>query len=122
MKKTMADYLENTAQKFANKIQFDMDDDDWADVTMFEKLYMAAVENQCEIAECGTIRTSSEENDIPFYQGIEIFNLSENEKREAFLLNHIQDMYVWHRIYRRDFLEANEICFPVGTFYEDEYF
>lgn len=99
-----------------------MDDDDWALDTMFEKLYEAAKRNDCEIAECNTLRTTSEVNVFPEPEGETVTCITNPQEREDFLVSNIQNMYIWHRIYRKDFMDRIQVAFPVGTFYEDEYF
>lgn len=94
-----------------------VDSDDWVDLDFFEKLYNAAKQNNCDMAagdfyRHGKIIKSKKLN----YTKQEIFY---NPIDKAKISNCPRYNYIWHKIYKKDILFANNLLFPTGVFYED---
>lgn len=86
-----------------------VDSDDYVETNMYGLMYNSAVENDSDMVECNFF------HDYPDSQDIEI-----GEK-----YNDIQHMImlgrsvVWNKIYRREWLQKNDITFTKGTNNED---
>lgn len=80
--------------------------DDWCDLTMFEKLYNKAKENDADVVKCGFYFAYDDENKNTFEvwdeynENLDIF---ENQKFLA------SQPSVWSCIYKKDFLTKNNI-------------
>lgn len=98
-----------------------IDADDWADVTMFEKLYNAAIKYNTDITGCNAIRvfTESEKGSIISDQPILYYYDSDEEKTE--LMKNGITGYVVCWIYRSEIILDNNLMFPQFTAYEDNY-
>lgn len=106
-----------------------LDSDDWADEKMFEKLYNNAVEYGSDIAMCSINLyddVTGEMTDNDSYLTLDLF--PENFDNRAFsyeeTLGFIFRVCVvpWNKIFKRDFLNKNNIFFPEGLFFEDNVF
>lgn len=95
------------------------DSDDYYAPTMCEKMY-TAIQNapQADMAMCNF--TAFYEYDVAT-PGFKPFTHC-GFKRMTRQIKENTYMYVWSRIYRRDFLNQYNIRFPEGYFYEDWYF
>ena len=96
-----------------------VDSDDWIDPHMFEKLYNLAIENEADIVQCDYIKVYDENvivNNIS--ENITKYN-SEQILHELYGPNYIKTVIVCNKIYKRELF--NEIRFPKGKFYEDEF-
>jgi len=89
-----------------------LDSDDYADLTMYEKLYNLAEKEQCDIACCGYYLTYPDHEEERFeypYQGC----------RE--MLVHFYGV-LWNKIYRKDFITSLDFSFPEQRRYEDSFY
>ncbi len=100
-----------------------VDDDDILEAEMYEMLFHAAKEHHCDLAIGQSVRHTGEEAfHIPVREKREnIIAITTEEERRAFLRQDI-NIAIWNKIYRRDFLEKNRICFLPGVIYDDIYF
>lgn len=103
-----------------------VDQDDWISLEMYRVLVEAAERENCEIAggfstrdreyvrpEAGVrVRTGSE--DV-------IWDIQDTSQRKEFLVKRQMGGY-WCSIYRKEFLEKNDIYFPSGVTYDDNFF
>jgi glycosyltransferase involved in cell wall biosynthesis len=92
-----------------------VDSDDYVDLNYFEKLYNAAVQNNCD-ASCATIirkRPNSEKYRV-HYTEVKIFTTLE-EKLKA--CNIPKCCYVWNKIYKADLIKNHP--FKNGVYFED---
>lgn len=105
------------------------DDDDVLEADMCRALYKAARENSCDMAVCRSV-TGSEaqikqaleaEKEKGAEQPGEIWNITTKEDRQKLLERNI-NIAIWNKIYRREFLTENNICFLPGYIYDDIYF
>ena len=94
-----------------------VDPDDFADKDFFEKLYNAAVENNCDIA-CGSIiRENNKKHKILLDFKERKIVTSPKEKYETTGVP--AHCYVWNKIYKRELLINFGITFVRGITYED---
>ena len=104
-----------------NYITF-VDSDDKIHPEMLQKLYEKAALFGCDMAGCGYITFDENSNRQKFVSEEKLYFLSEHEERKRYILLHGYKNAVWAHIYRKQFLEENEISFPENTFMEDVYF
>jgi len=106
-----------------------IDSDDWADVTMFEKLYNNAKTYDSDISMCSINvfnDKTGEFSTVDPYMTLDLFD--KNFENRAFnyreTLGFIFRICVvpWNKIYKRSFLIENSIFFPQGIFFEDNVF
>lgn len=101
-----------------------VDSDDWIEETMYETLYQAIVEYDCEVSsilfqqETETGQIVRREHKYPFNRRHVISSV---EERKCFLTKAGLPGGVYTKLYRRDFLEKNQIYFPEKLFYEDNF-
>lgn len=99
-----------------------MDDDDWIHPAMYESLYKIAIEQECELVICQSVRQELFHKEVeqpsPALEVIEIHNHTE---RLDFFKRELNNA-VWNKLYSRSMLVENDIFFPVGTYYEDMLF
>lgn len=99
------------------------DDDDLLESDMYEVLYRAALDNQCDMAVCQSVKHTIEEQvQIPDCEKKEeIIIPSSIGERQKFLKRDI-NIAIWNKIYRRELLLNNHISFLPGYIYDDIYF
>ena len=101
------------------------DSDDYVDVTMFEKMYMAAVVNNADLVEChyhSMLELDKyDKNGFPKYKEIGTNgHISNHENvRELFLNPQVSP---WNKLYKREVLIDGAVRFPEGMIYEDTSF
>lgn len=106
-----------------------LDSDDWADRTMFEKLYENATKFDAEISMC-SITTFDEKTNIynksDPYMTLDLF--SQNFENRAFNPKETYDFIFricvtpWNKIYKKSFLNKYNILFEEGLNFEDNVF
>ena len=99
-----------------------VDGDDWVDDTMFEKMYYAITDYECDVAECEHIRTDSEIRIQQAPNNDFVYTVSDQNTREALLMDMMNCAYICKKVYRREFLDKLNVKFPENLIYEDEYF
>ncbi len=97
-----------------------VDSDDWVDLDFFEKLYIAAKNNDCDIAVADFIR----EHPTKKKKRLNITKEEIFEKPEDKYLacKTYREGCVWNKIYRTEFLKRIDLKFVVGMYYEDRDF
>lgn len=120
-------HKENGGQSSARNVGLDaaigeyvgfVDSDDWIEPDMFESLYQACVNHDCDVACCTstiyfshkTVRTGSDTY---------VFH-NRNEAMEAILEGKLYDEVVWTKLFKKSVIE--DIRFPIGFIYEDTAF
>ncbi|MBP5697941.1 MAG: glycosyltransferase family 2 protein [Alphaproteobacteria bacterium] len=106
-----------------------VDSDDWVSLDYFEKLYKIAQEKQTKIAETKVIWDVVNEY-YPHAKQMAVHAFKENaENKQVLNASSFEGFskdflgYVWDKIYKRSFLEENNIKFTFyRTVYEDSYF
>ena len=98
-----------------------IDSDDLIDVSMLYKMAIKAEKYDCDIVECGNTIFSKDTdikivNDLPepYY-----LNLTNNDSRKKLIINTCSKTAVWGKLYRRDFIEGNELRFIEKLVFED---
>ena len=95
-----------------------VDSDDYVDTKMFEKMYKAAEQDQCDLVECHYHYLYEEGKRTKEYRTRGDIRQYKNQK----------DMFInpqvtpWNKLYRREVLLYNGIDFPEGLIYEDAAF
>lgn len=102
-----------------------MDDDDWIEADMYETLYQAAVNQNCDLVVCQSVKESAKEVNITQKkekkQKDVILDIHSREERQHFLEKNI-NIAIWNKLYKRELLINNVIDFPPGYIYDDIYF
>ncbi len=100
-----------------------VDADDWVDKDYFEKLYITAKENSCDIAATSSVVLieNGKEKSIKYVGATPADNpVNTIEKKKKCI---IATGICWNKIYRKDFLEKNNIHFKnIHNPSEDNYF
>ena len=95
-----------------------VDSDDFIELNMFEKMYIAAKRESADIVICNYIlyKGASDEQET---EGIsEEGNIDKLEILKKFLLNDVK-AYVWNKLHKRELFTTNEILFPNFVVCED---
>lgn len=106
----------NTGLKFATGqwIHF-IDSDDYLDLDYYEKMMNAARDINPDIIAGGVISQNSNLYNIQYKTKCVLFT-----KTEKFIqTNALKNCTVWRYIFKRDFLEKNNLKFAVGKIFED---
>lgn len=95
-----------------------VDSDDYVDVTMYEKLYNKAVEQDSEIVTCAYFKVDDSDNTMKSAQKGKMgyYDASAKENKEII---EISAPYAWNKLVKRELLERTGIIFPKGYIYED---
>lgn len=95
-----------------------IDSDDYADITMYEKLYQKAIDTDSDIVTCGYYGVDENKENYRYFQKGNMIHfgksLSENSK-----LLYTNAPYAWNKIYRKKLFDETGILFPKGMIYED---
>lgn len=100
-----------------------MDDDDIIEPDMYEILYQKVVENQCDVAVCQSMKQ----------EGYELLlEQKSSEEGELLVISTLNERYnffyrdinraIWNKIYKRSFIEENQIGFIRNNIYDDIFF
>ena len=93
-----------------------MGSDDYADLTMYEKLYNVAVSNNVSIAACNYVKVFKskkvKEKIVP--EDLRVSSVRDNPEILFF-----SKVYFWNKVIRKDIFIENNIFFPVGCFFDD---
>lgn len=98
-----------------------VDSDDWIQPDMYEDLYVNGIAQGCDFAMCGFQRCT----EYPGRQTEEaaqgIIDIQGDDIRSALLEEYRTNVYAWNKIYRRSNFIKQEIFYPEGLCYEDNY-
>ena len=102
-----------------------VDSDDWIEETMYEILYQAIIEYDCEVSSILFQRETETGEVVRMAQNYQ-FNkrrvISSVEERKQFLTKGGSlPGGVYTKLYRRDFVEKHHLYFPENLFYEDNF-
>ncbi len=102
-----------------------VDSDDFVEVTMYEELYNKLIQHDCDIVHCKHTRDYMDGSDAPhsMFTGENdiLCEITSDAQREKFILADIVSVNVWDKLYKRNVIYDNNICFPEGIAYEDHY-
>jgi len=91
-----------------------IDSDDVVDVTMFEKLYLSAKENDSDLVVCDLEYFYDDSPEKLYKQGfVGIDGVSMN--KSLFL----SPLFAWNKLYRRTLFIESGLKYPLGLWYED---
>ena len=100
-----------------------VDSDDWVEPNMFEILLDEMVNNNRDIVYFRFYRENGSEVKEHKLDGTVAYLLIDSEeKRKEFICSNCLGYGVWDKIYKKDFLEKNNIYFPECVAYEDIFF
>ena len=86
-----------------------LDSDDYVDVTIYEKLYNKAIDENCDYVECGFIWKYEDHEDRDY----------DRDYRDKYELLAYANVVAWNKLIKRDLLEEVGVEFPKGLRYED---
>ncbi len=96
------------------------DSDDWVDEDFYEKLLLAAISNNADIA-CGSVvREKRAVGKIRINYMYEKVYIDSQAKIDAAGIPHM--CYVWNKVYRTSYLKSLNLKFVEGMFFEDSDF
>ncbi len=125
----------NVGQGAARNIAFEyasapyvgyVDADDFVDDTMYEKMFSAIEEQNCDFVECDWDFFADEQ--IGFTKSaFEITckgyqDFSDYAVKEAYIIEQLFFTSMWNKLFRKDFLEQNHVYCLEGLKYEDMFF
>lgn len=95
-----------------------VDSDDYVDVTMYEKLYNKAKEEDSEVVVCGYFKVNDANKTMHSAQigNVENYNQSIKECPEILEIN---APYAWNKLVKKELLDRTGILFPKGYIFED---
>lgn len=103
-----------------------VDSDDWIESDMYEKLYEKMIVFKCDIVMCHNWRDTALAGQVlaPKLTGNadRMFAIDTVEKRKTFIVCGSIGYSVWDKLFTRDLLTQNNICFPENLAYEDHFF
>lgn len=91
-----------------------VDSDDYAEHTMFEKLYTKAIEDNSDLVLCDIEYVWEESNDHKKLAGFR--SIEGVEKQKSLFLS---PLFAWNKLYHRELLLSNGLTFPQKLWYED---
>ena len=97
-----------------------VDSDDWVDLNYFEKLYNAAKKYSSDIAFCTNVRIGNGKTKKRLNIKEECFNTKMQDKFDSCAL--AKNPCPTNKIYKREFLNQNNIKWPQGCYCEDKLF
>ncbi len=103
--------LDNATSEYIGFI----DSDDWVDTNYFEKLYNAAIENDCDIAFGDIVRKGEKKHKIRL--NIQNIEVAESIQDKLKLSHGIKNPGVWNKIYKKNLFD--NLRFEEGIYYED---
>lgn len=111
----------NTGMKYAKGeyIGF-VDSDDWVDLDFYEKLYNAAIRNECDIAVADFIRQHPKRKKKRL--NIKEEKVYETPEDKYLACKTYREGCVWNKIYKTEFLKEIKLEFVPGMYYEDRDF
>lgn len=98
------------------------DQDDWVDLGMYQFLYEKGREFNCDVVKCGWCRERRNYEPLitkPQEEG-EFWEIHSKDERKKFFEQKDLGGY-WAALYRRDMLLQNQLFFPSGVFYDDNF-
>ena len=93
-----------------------MGSDDYADLSMYEKLYNTAISNNVSIVACNYVKVfkTKEEKIKIVPEDLGVSSVRNNPEIMFF-----SKAYFWNKLIRKDIFIKNNIFFPVGCFFDD---
>lgn len=98
-----------------------VDSDDWIQPEMYEDLYVNGIAQGCDLAMCGFQRCTEYSVGQAEQAAQGIIDIQGDDIRLALLEEYRTNVYAWNKIYRRSNFIKQEIFYPEGFCYEDNY-
>ena len=98
-----------------------VDSDDWIQPEMYEDLYVNGIAQGCDLAMCGFQRCTEHPGRQTEEAVHGIIDIQGDDIRSALLEEYRTNVYAWNKIYRRSNFIKQEIFYPEGFCYEDNY-
>lgn len=92
-----------------------IDSDDFISADTLERMFLAATENNCDIAVCNIVRIYDDNSTEPFYQPASDLQILSGDTR----YDTLYQPSVCNKLFRKELLE--NVCFPKGKYYEDTF-
>ena len=101
-----------------------LDQDDCVEYCMYDKLYHKAKEYDADIVECYSRRDGGRlTGSVPTGKPDRFINIKTAEDRKKYFRDdNPEGRLYWAKIYKREFLVSNNICFPENITYDDNFF
>lgn len=101
-----------------------VDSDDWVEASMFEKMVAAIEKYDCDFVECGFDYARDHNNRQPTKSWGEAgyMDLTIPSERQSFVRSKVALVMVWDKVFKKSFIEDNDIFFPEKTLHEDIFF
>lgn len=98
-----------------------VDSDDWVEPDMYARMYREMARWDCDFVQCSFVRDfgNGETVDAKAPDRGRFLLIDTDEKREALIVSRIVDAGAWSKLYKREFLEKNELRFLERMAYED---
>lgn len=93
-----------------------VDSDDYVDLTMFEKMYDRAIEQEAEIVTCGYNRISLDDVQRRDVRQRDCFGYNVYQAPQLFINN---VPYIWNKIFKKSIIDENNITFENLSIFED---
>lgn len=116
-------YARNEGLNYADaQLIYFMDSDDWIELDCLEKMINKLNQYECDIVMCKNDRPSDEDDiTIGKVEEDKIFFIDDIEKRKNFLSYYRFDIVCWNKLIKKSILIENNILFPEGLKFEDNF-
>lgn len=94
-----------------------VDSDDYVDMDMYELMYQKATECDADVVCCPFTLVADDEI-VPQHFGDGVSHFGKSVAESPQILRQVNS-YAWNKMYRRDFWNRHDFCFPVGRLFED---
>lgn len=98
-----------------------IDGDDYIKSNMYELLYNALKENDCDIAECGFIKKMPDSTEIIINNCKENQILPGEDAMKSSINNSIFSTVAWNKLYKKSIFEEHNIFYPKSKLHEDQF-
>lgn len=95
-----------------------VDSDDYVDVTMYEKLYDKAIEENADAVTCAYFKVNEKKKNRKSAQKGSMYLFGKNIRENTEVLIKMAP-YAWNKMIRRSVFEKSGITFPKGLIFED---
>lgn len=95
------------------------DSDDWCEPDMYEKMYHACTEYDCEIAICGFIRDDGSKTIVGNSGEGTLYIFDTAEKHSDNIAYHTMNSLTWNTLNRTDWVKRHNLQFVEGKKYDD---
>lgn len=113
----------NTGLNYASgKYIVFIDADDYIKEDMLQIMYEKIGIYDCDMVECGYYMFTDDGRGKVFENTECFYNLTHRNEKRRYIVERGSFNSCWGKIYKKEFIEKNQICFPEHIFMEDIYF